>query len=135
MGWDPIDAVMVTTDSVVYLFCILLGLSCIYTGERAGVRPGCCTLRHYLAGIPNYLKKYENMIEVYATRLIQHNTSISMGLLHLIAVPSDFDYYIAYAGQPGYRRTIASKGLTSIIRSTQVNPLIRRCIKIIDTCT
>ena len=135
MGYDAVDVVMVTTDSVVFLFCILLGLSCIYTGERAGVRPGCCTLRHYLAGRPNYLKKYENMIEVYATRLIQHNTSISMGLLGLIAVPSNFDYYIEHAGNPGYRRTIASKGLTSNIRSTQVNPLIRRFIKIIDTST
>lgn len=135
MGYDPVDVVMVTTDSVVYLFCILLGLSCIYTGERAGVRPGCCTLRHYLAGIPNYLKKYENMIEVYATRLIQHNTSISMGLLGLIAVPSNFDYYIESGGNPGYRRTIASKGLNSNIRGTQVNPLIRRFIKIIDTST
>ena len=133
MGYDPVEVVMVTTDSVVYLFCILLGLSCIYTGERVGVRPGCCTLRHYLAGTPNYLKKYENMIEVYATRLIQHNTSISMGLLRLIADPSNFDYYVAHGA--GYRRTIASKGLTSNIQHTQVNPLIRRFITIIDTST
>lgn len=135
MNFEPIDVVMVTTDSVVYLFCVLLGLSCIYTGERTGVRPGCCTLRHYLAGRPNYLKKYENMIEVYATRLIQHNTSISMGLLRLIADPSNFDYYIVHGGNPGYRRTIASKGLTSDIQSTRVNPLIRRFIRIIDTST
>jgi hypothetical protein len=135
MGWDPIEVVMVTTDSVVYLFCILLGLSCIYTGERVGVRSGCCTLRHYLAGTPNYLKKYENMIEVYATRLIQHNTSTSMGLLRLIADPSNFDYYKEHPGNPGYRRTIASMGLTSNIQLTQVNPLIRRFIKIIDTST
>jgi hypothetical protein len=135
MGWNTTDVVMVTTDSVVYLFCILLRLSCIYTGERIGVRPGCCTLRHYLAGEPNYLKKYENMIEVYATRLIQHNTSISMGLLRLIAEPTNFDYYIEHTGNIGYRRTIASRGLTSLIQSTQVNPLIRRFITIIDTST
>jgi hypothetical protein len=135
LGWNEVDVVMVTTDSVVYLFCILLGLSCIYTGERVGVRPGCCTLRHYLAGQPNYLKKYENMIEVYATRLIQHNTSTSMGLLRLIAVPSDFDYYKTHTGNPGYRRTIASMGLTSNLQLTRVNPLIRRFILIIDTST
>jgi hypothetical protein len=135
MGWNAVEVVMVTTDSVVYLFCILLGLSCIYTGERAGVRPGCCTLRHYLAGTPNYIKKYENMIEVYATRLIQHNTSTSMGLLRLIAEPSNFDYYVAHGVNPGYRRTIASKGLTSDIQRTRVNPLIRSFIKIIDTST
>jgi hypothetical protein len=130
MGWERTDVVMVTTDSVVYLFCILLKLSCIYTGERSGVRPGCCTLKHYLGGEPDYLQKYKNMIEVHANRIMQHNNSIAMGLKILVQDPSMFDYYIPHG--LGYRRTIASKGLTSVIQSTSVNPMIRGFISIIE---
>jgi hypothetical protein len=55
-------ALMITTDSVVYLFCRLLGLSCAYTGPRAGVDSKNCTIYHYVAGPPDYQAKIENML-------------------------------------------------------------------------
>jgi hypothetical protein len=130
MGYDPSEVIMVTTDSVVYLFCMLLNLSCIYTGERAGVQSGCCTLKHYLGGQPDYLQKYNNMIQVHAERLKQHNSSIKKALALMVFNPSMFDYYIVYGG--GVRRTIASKGLTSQIQTNSVNPMIRGFMSIID---
>ena len=130
MGYSRTQVVMVTTDSVVYLFCILLKLSCIYTGERVGVQSGCCTLKHYLGGDPDYLQKYNNMVEVHANRIIQHNNSIALGLKILVQDPSMFDYYIQYGG--GVRRTVASKGLTLELQRTRVNPMVRGFILIIE---
>jgi len=54
-------ALMITTDSVVYLFCRLLNLSCAYTGPRAGVDSKNCTIYHYVAGPPDYQAKIANM--------------------------------------------------------------------------
>jgi hypothetical protein len=55
-------ALMITTDSVVYLFCRLLGLSCAYTGPRAGVESKNCTIYHYVAGPVDYQAKIANML-------------------------------------------------------------------------
>jgi len=55
-------ALMITTDSVVYLFCQLLNLSCAYTGSRAGVESKNCSIYHYVAGEPNYQLKISNML-------------------------------------------------------------------------
>jgi hypothetical protein len=55
-------ALMITTDSVVYLFCQLLGLSCAYTGSRAGVESKNCTIYHYVAGPVDYQAKIANML-------------------------------------------------------------------------
>lgn len=55
-------ALMITTDSVVYLFCQLLGLSCAYTGSRAGLESKNCNIYHYVAGPPDYQAKIANML-------------------------------------------------------------------------
>ena len=57
------DCIMITTDGVVFLFCELLNLSCIYTGARAGVERGCCTLKHYMSGAIDYRLKILNMLD------------------------------------------------------------------------
>ena len=133
MGIDPTQVVMVTTDSVVYLFCILQRVSCIYTGERSGVQSGCCTLRHYLAGPPDYLTKYKNMIEVYAKKIIQHNSSISFALKQFLLDPSSFEYYVSsYPPNVRPRRTLASLRLNQGVRE-RVNNMIRGFISIIET--
>ena len=56
------DALMITTDSVVYLFCRLLNLSCAYTGSRAGVSSKNCSIYHHLVGIPDYQLKITSMM-------------------------------------------------------------------------
>ena len=61
-GIKPEDALMITTDSVVYLFCRLLNLSCAYTGSRAGVSSKNCSIYHYLVGTPNYQLKITSMM-------------------------------------------------------------------------
>ena len=127
---------MVTTDSVVYLLCMLLDLSCIYTGARAGVSSGCCTLKHYLSGPIDYIARCKNMMEVYKQKVVQHNTSITFALKIMLADPSNFDYYIHHAGAAphGCRRVLATKGLTPPIRIL-VNQMIQREINRIELAT
>ena len=55
-------ALMITTDSVVYLFCQLLNLSCAYTGSRAGLESKNCNIYHYVASPPDYQAKIANML-------------------------------------------------------------------------
>jgi len=74
------DSLMITTDSVVYLFCAILHLSCIYTGAREGVESGRCTLKHFIAGEVDYALKFHNMSTAYYSRLKQHNETILKGL-------------------------------------------------------
>lgn len=134
---------MVTTDSVVYLLCMLLDLSCIYTGARAGVQSGCCTLKHYLSGNVDYIARCKNMMEVYKQKVVQHNTSITFALKIMLADPSNFDYYI-YNGPPpvggapvppnACRRVLATRGLTADLR-VRVNQIIQREINRIELAT
>jgi hypothetical protein len=80
----PTDCLMVTTDSVVYLFCALLNISCIYTGARAGVESGCCTLKHYLAGEIDFGIKIQNMIKIEYESLNSNMRTINQALLTVI---------------------------------------------------
>jgi len=84
--------VMITTDSVVYMFCSLLALSCIYTGSREGVTSGGCTLKHYLSGPVDYKLKLNNMIEVYSKRLLSNNSAIRIGLQIMALDFNKFQY-------------------------------------------
>jgi hypothetical protein len=129
---------MVTTDSVVYLLCMLLDLSCIYTGARAGVVSGCCTLKHHLSGPIDYIARCKNMMEVYKQKVVQHNTSIAFALKIMLADPSLFDYYICHGAPPvgpvgvqHVRRVLATRGLTQAIR-VLVNQMIQREINRIE---
>lgn len=90
---DRIRAVMITTDSVVYLFCVLLNLSCVYTGSREGVLSGHCTLKHYLAGQPNFSNKIQTMIKVHYDRIEAHNNAIKFGLRIMTNDFNNFEYY------------------------------------------
>ena len=87
------EIVMITTDNVVYSFCILLGLSCVYTGSREGVESGCCTLKHYLAGPPDFTLQRDTMIKIHYNRIFAHNSAIKMGLLIIM---NDFKKFIYY---------------------------------------
>jgi hypothetical protein len=86
-------SVMITTDSVVLLFCILLHLSCVYTGSREGVESGHCTLKHYLAGDVNYDLKLETMIDNHYNRIKSQLAATKIGLQIMKRDKSKFWYY------------------------------------------
>ena len=85
--------VMITTDSVVLLFCAILHLSCIYTGSREGVKSGNCTLKHYLAGSVDYELKLNNMLNILCDNIINHNIGLINGLDSMIKDVNSFVYY------------------------------------------
>ena len=87
------ESVMITTDSVVLLFCILLHLSCVYTGSREGVESGRCTLKHYLAGDVDYSLKLKTMIDNHYNRLVSQLAATNVGLLIMKRDKSKFWYY------------------------------------------
>lgn len=76
--------VMITTDSVVYLFCTLLHISCVYTGARKGVDHGCCTIKHYLAGPVNYEEMLKNKVEIEYNHVMNNIFSIQNSLNRII---------------------------------------------------
>jgi len=86
-------SVMITTDSVVLLFCILLHLSCVYTGSREGVESGRCTLKHYLAGDVNYNLKLKTMIDNHYNRIKSQLAATKFGLLIMKRDKGKFWYY------------------------------------------
>jgi hypothetical protein len=86
-------SVMITTDSVVLLFCILLHLSCVYTGSREGVESGHCTLKHYLAGDVDYNLKLETMITNHYNRIKSQLVATKLGLVIMKRDKSNFWYY------------------------------------------
>jgi len=80
-------ALMITTDSVVYLFCQLLNLSCAYTGSRAKVESKNCSIYHYIAGIPDYGLKIKNMVQIACDIAEQKILTQKFILAHIIADP------------------------------------------------
>jgi hypothetical protein len=112
---DRTTTVMITTDSVVYLFCIILNLSCVYTGSREGVLSGRCTLKHYLAGVPNYTLKIQNMTRVHFDRIIGQNNAIAFGLRIMIIDFRAFEYY-RLGGRGGITRTSGEFQVAPIIK-------------------
>ena len=86
-------ALMITTDSVVYLFCQLLNLSCAYTGSRAKVESKKCSIYHYIAGEPDYELKIKNMVQIAYDIAEQKILTQKFILAHVIADPVlDFRY-------------------------------------------
>jgi len=86
-------ALMITTDSVVYLFCQLLNLSCAYTGSRAKVESKKCSIYHYIAGEPDYGLKIKNMVQIAYDIAAQKILTQKFILAHVIADPVlDFRY-------------------------------------------
>jgi hypothetical protein len=86
-------ALMITTDSVVYLFCQLLNLSCAYTGSRAKVESKKCSIFHYIAGEPDYGLKIKNMVQIAYDIAEQKILTQKFILAHVIADPVlDFRY-------------------------------------------
>lgn len=90
---DRTTGLMITTDSVVYFFCALLYLSCIYTGSRAGVISGACTLKYFLAGTDNLKAKLQNMYKIYYDRISSNNSAIIIGLRIMRLDFNIFQYY------------------------------------------
>ena len=86
-------SLMITTDSVVYLFCKLLNISSIYTGSRQGVTSGGCTLKQYLIGEPNYPKKLLNMVDIARKRIFGNNAAIQLGINIMFVDLNKFEYY------------------------------------------
>ena len=125
------SALMVTTDNVVYIFCILLHLSCMNTGSREGVQSGCCTLKYYLAGVVNYSVKFKNMIDVHRKRVLQHNNSIILGLRIMQTDLGSVDYYKVYGD--GLRRVVANRGVTQATQKADIKELIDAAIGHIDS--
>jgi hypothetical protein len=90
-------ALMITTDSVVYLFCQLLGLSCAYTGSRAGVESKNCTIYHYVAGPVDYQAKIANMLTNAWDIMAQKITSQKFIVASVVADPTLSNFW--YIGQ------------------------------------
>ena len=95
------EALMITTDSVVYLFCLLLNLSCAYTGSRAGVLSKNCSIYHYIAGTPNYQLKITNMT-TNAYDIMAQKIASQKYIMALVAADmtlTQFSYMRIYRGK------------------------------------
>jgi len=102
---NRIDALMITTDSVVYLLCIILFLPCVYTGSREGVQSGRCTLKHFLPGDIDYGKMYTNLIKAYYDHIYSNNNAIILALRIMSLDFNKFTYYRYYGDDESLRRT------------------------------
>jgi hypothetical protein len=102
-------ALMITTDSVVYLFCQLLNLSCAYTGSRAKVESKNCSIYHYVAGPPDYQQKISNMLTNAWDIVAQKIASQKFIVASVIAADAAMDFWYM-----GYRKGKLSEvpGLT-----------------------
>jgi hypothetical protein len=123
-------ALMVTTDNVVYIFCMMLRLTCMNTGSREGVKSGCCTLKYYLPGEQDFNLKLKNMTTVHYNRLLQQNSSIIMGLRIMKLDKSKFKYYTK-SGRSGLRVIFANRRVT-IDNVSNIDNLIETYIKDIE---
>jgi hypothetical protein len=121
------QALMVTTDSVVYLFCKILFLPCVYTGSREGVTSGGCTLKHFLPGAIDYREKLRNMLSIYFNRILANNTAIIIGLRIMNLDPNKFIYYRKDGDR--IRRTYGSY----LMQRQQYNGLFEQVIQNIET--
>ena len=97
--FDRTQVVMITTDSVVYYLAVALNLSCIYTGGRAGVESGRCTLKSYVAGPINYNEQLGSVIKNYYENIRAHNLAIRFGLAKIIANLGECEYYRIEGGK------------------------------------
>jgi hypothetical protein len=124
------DSVMITTDSVVYFMCVLLNLSCVYTGGRKGVESGKCSLKHYQAGDIDLNQKLSVMLDMQFKRILEHNTAIKFGLNIMFIDLNKFEYF----RQDGARvkRTYGSFQ-TDPAKKTAIQELINRKVAIIDS--
>jgi hypothetical protein len=115
-------ALMITTDSVVYLFCQLLNLSCAYTGSRAKVESKKCSIYHYIAGEPDYQLKIKNMVQIAYDIAEQKILTQKFILAHVVADPIlDFRYMglsrsSTLVKKPGRTDENTGKAITDIKR-------------------
>jgi len=109
---DRTQALMITVDSVVYLFCKILFLACVYTGSREGVTTGGCTLKHFLPGDIDYKQKLKNMMDIYYTRTKSHNSAIKQGLLIMGLDQDSFVYFKKGRNPTNLIRTFGSSRMT-----------------------
>ena len=123
------NSLMITVDSVVYLFCALLNLSCVYTGSREGVVSGSCTLKHFMSGEINYLLKLQNMMNIYYKRIVSNNTAIIIGLRIINLDFNSFEYYRLNGDK--LRRTYGSFNVNNN-NKPDINQLFNSYIERID---
>ena len=123
---------MITTDSVVLLFCILLHLSCVYTGSREGVESGHCTLKHYLAGDVDYALKLKTMIDNHYNRIKSQLAATKLGLLIMKKDKSKFWYY--RFSREKIAKTLGSYSLSKgdAAKISQIDELFQAVIDNID---
>ncbi len=131
------ESVMITTDSVVLTMCSALRQSCLYTGSRAGVKSGHCTLIHYSAGDVDYRLSFENDILNTKNHIEQHNESIRKFLNKLIGPEQTSDdkkkvatyYYVLKRGK------LDRVNINAFVRFSEVNTLIQTTIRDIEAFT
>jgi hypothetical protein len=123
---------MITTDSVVYLFCVLLNLSCIYTGERENVSSKCVTLHHYLAGQANNYIKIKAIVKNVYERLYQFITGQKLALQIIITQGDLGNYYYYKLNGTKARKTVGNVYLNPqqiqiiLTRFTQIQALLEQ---------
>ena len=89
------DAVMLTTDSVVYLLCVILNLACVYSGSKHGWMPhtNSCTLYSYIPGEIDYKQKFTTMLNIVFERIMNHNSNTALILLSAICTDLSILFY------------------------------------------
>jgi len=97
---NRMDALMVTVDHVVLLFCAILDLSCMYTGGRSGVtQRGNCRLIYYTAGEVDYFKKLSNMLMIKYKLIREYNEGQLAGLTDISNDIRKFKYITSNIGR------------------------------------
>lgn len=121
---------MITTDSVVYMFCALLNLTCIYTGTQKGRVSGSCILRHYIAGDVNYVLKLNNMAKLHYNRIIENNSQIAFGLNLMMQDLGAFIYFRVEYGK--MKRTFGHYNTNDPAKKDAIAELFRGKIELIQ---
>ena len=75
---------MITTDSIVFFLCKAFGLPAAYSGSRAGVQSGHCTLRYFLIGDADFKAHLINLFEIEYNKILGHNNLIKNVLEKII---------------------------------------------------
>ena len=124
------DVVMLTTDSVVYLLCVILNLACVYSGSKHGWMPhtNSCTLYSHIPGEIDYRKKFTTMLDIVFERIMNHNLNTAITLSAARKKLSTLFYYYTL-------RRGGKIALSNNYHKADVNTIIKTYIKTLEEQT
>ena len=98
------ETIMITTDSVVYMLCLILNLPVFYSGSREGVTSGNCTVKMYVAGKPNYQNTF-NILKAIKLKNIQDKNLSTRAIFELLMDTNEFyRFYYMKRGERTLRK-------------------------------